>query len=155
MGVLLHDENKLNEMSKILAHFMQFVPMISKEGELTLPNGGKLSFDDTEYFKILFGGDQLTAARIRGTQALRVTEDEAVDRLEGLIPVAEDWHSRMALVDVSSLPIPLPDFELVCCKPIHSEETWCYFDLCNGQCSGVDPGVCLVVYLAGQLKGTH
>lgn len=88
-------------MSKILEHFMQFVPTLPKEGELQLPNGGQLSFDDTGFFKILFGGDQLTAARIRGTQALRVTQDRAADRLEGLIPVAEDWHSRMALVDVS------------------------------------------------------
>lgn len=101
MGVLLHNENKLDEMSKILGHFMKFVPMLPKEGELSLPNGGKLSFDDTEFFKLLFGGDQLTAVRMRGTQALRVTQDRAVDRLQGLIPVAEDWHTRMALVDVS------------------------------------------------------
>lgn len=102
MGVLLHNENKLDEMNQILAHFMQFVPTLSKEGELSLPNGGTLSYDDTEFFKLLLGGDQLTAVRIRGTQALRVTQDEAVDRLEGLIPVAEDWHSRMAVVDVST-----------------------------------------------------
>ncbi len=47
----------------------------------------------------------LTAARVRGTQALRQTEDKAVDRLQGLIPVVEDWHTRMALVMVITLYI--------------------------------------------------
>lgn len=103
LGVLLHNENKLDEMSKILHHLMKFVPTLPKEGSATLPNGSKLEYDDTEFFKILFGGDQLTAARIRGTQALRVTQDKAVDRLQGLLPVAEDWHARMALVDVSKV----------------------------------------------------
>ena len=101
MGVLLHNENRLDEMSKILEHFMTFVPTLPKEGEITLHNYSKVAFDDTDFFKLLLGGDQLTAARIRGTQALRVTQDKAVDRLQGLIPVVEDWHSRMALVDVS------------------------------------------------------
>ena len=43
----------------------------------------------------------LTSARIRGTQALRSTEDKAVERLEGIVPVTEDWHSRMTLMKVS------------------------------------------------------
>ena len=34
--VLLHNENKLDEMSKILEHFMTFVPTFPKEGEITL-----------------------------------------------------------------------------------------------------------------------
>ena len=103
MGVLLHNENKLDEMSKILDHLMKFVPTLPKEGEISLPDASKVTFDDTRFFKILLGGDQLTAARVRGTQALRVTQDKACDRLHGLIPVVEDWHSRMALVDVSNL----------------------------------------------------
>ena len=44
----------------------------------------------------------MTVARVRGTQALRQTEDTAVNRLQGLIPVIEDWHARMALVKVIS-----------------------------------------------------
>ena len=47
------------------------------------------------------GGDQLTVARVRGTQALWKAQDRPVNRLEGLIPVVEDWHARMALVRVS------------------------------------------------------
>lgn len=52
------------------------------------------------FFKILFGGDYLTAAHIRGMQALRATEDKAIDRLEGVISVVEDWHTRMTLLKV-------------------------------------------------------
>ncbi len=103
MGVLLHNKNKLDKMSKILDHLMKFVPTLPKEGEISPPDASKVTFDDTRFFKILLGGDQLTAARVRGTQSLRVTQDKACDRLQSLIPVVEDWHSRMALLDVSDL----------------------------------------------------
>ena len=43
----------------------------------------------------MIGGDQLTVARICGTQALCDTHDKAFDRLEGLTPIVEDWHTRM------------------------------------------------------------
>lgn len=86
LGILLHNENKLDEMSKILDHYMKFVPTVAGEKEVTLPNGTSvIKLDDTYFFKILLGGDQLTAARIRGTQALRATQDKAVERLQGLI----------------------------------------------------------------------
>ena len=42
---------------------------------------------------------------MRGTQALLVLTTTPTDRLEGVIPVLEDWHSRMALVDVNSIVI--------------------------------------------------
>lgn len=42
MGVLLCNENKLDEM-----------------GITILPNGGVEEFDNTQYHSILFGGDQL------------------------------------------------------------------------------------------------
>ncbi len=101
LGVLLHNENKLDEMAKILARYMKLVPTVEVEGHLQLPNGSVLDFDDTRFFPILLGGDQLTIARVRGTQALRDTQDKRVDRFEGILPVVEDWHSRMTLMKVS------------------------------------------------------
>ena len=59
-----------------------------------------LEFDNTQFSKILLGGDQLTAARARGTQAIRRTERTPANRLQGLIPVIEDWHVRMSLMKV-------------------------------------------------------
>lgn len=96
----MHNENKLDEMGKILDFYMKLVPTLKCEQHVSLPNGGVLDTDNTQFFSILFGGDQLTAARIRGTQALRDTHDSAVDRCEGIIPVVEDWHSRMTLMKV-------------------------------------------------------
>ena len=81
---------------------MSLVPTESAEGQHVLPNGSTIPCDDTRLLKVLLGGDQLTVARVCGTQALRASEDKAVDRLEGVIPVIEDWHARMTLMIVSA-----------------------------------------------------
>ena len=99
--MILKNESKLDEMSSILEQFMKLVPTEPAEGLHVLPNGSTVPYDNTQFFKILLGGDQLTVARVRGTQALRASEDKAVDRLEGVIPVVEDWHARMTLMIVS------------------------------------------------------
>lgn len=78
-----------------------YVPTAAAEGTYSLPNGEQITFDDTKFHEVLFGGDQLTVARARGAQALRSTHDSAVSRLDGLIPVVEDWHARMTLMKVS------------------------------------------------------
>lgn len=102
---------------------MMLVPTLPAEGKLTLPNGEELDFDDTKFAKIIFGGDQLTVARVRGTQGLRLSEDKAVDRLEGLIPVIEDWHVRMSLMKV--------------CHPCSSTPLYTGMSLGAMQCSGL------------------
>ena len=38
MGVLLHDENKLDGKNNILHHFMKYVPTLTREGEMLLPD---------------------------------------------------------------------------------------------------------------------
>ena len=84
IGALLFNENKLDEMSRILEHYMSLVPSVEMEKNITLPNGNSISVDDTRYFPILFGGDQMTVARVRGVQLLRVTEAKRADRYEGI-----------------------------------------------------------------------
>ena len=79
---------------------MELVPSNPAEGKYMMSNGTVISYDDTRFWEVLFGGDQLTVARIRGTQALRDTEETARDRLEGIIPVVEDWHTRMTFMKV-------------------------------------------------------
>ena len=103
LGVLLHNENKLDEMGKILEHYMTLVSSTTAVGHYSLPSGDDMEFDDTRFHQILFGGDQLTMARIRGTQALRDTQDKPIDRLEGVTPVVEDWHTRMTLMKVTDV----------------------------------------------------
>ena len=69
--------------------------------QILLPNGSEIEIDNTQFHPILFGGDQLTVARIRGTKVLRDTHDTPSERFEGIVPVVEDWHARMALLKVS------------------------------------------------------
>ena len=50
---------------------------------------------------ILLGGDQLTAARCRGCKDIRNNSDNECARLTGFQPVAEDWHTKVVLLEVS------------------------------------------------------
>ena len=51
--------------------------------------------EDYLYHKLLLGGDQLTIARSRSSIAIRADHDLAREHLEGLLPVVEDWHTKM------------------------------------------------------------
>ena len=53
------------------------------------------------FHSILIGGDQLTCARVRGGQQIRENSRTGRVRLEGLIPVIEDWHARVCFMQVS------------------------------------------------------
>ena len=53
------------------------------------------------FYQILFGGDQLTAARARGSQRVRMNSDSGLSRFEGLISVIEDWHAKVILLQVT------------------------------------------------------
>ena len=100
LGIQLHNENKLDEMSKILEKFHQYVPTEPSEGTITLPDDTTRSIDNTLFFQLLMGGDQLTVARVRGTAALRATHDTHLECLSGIVPVIEDWHARMNFMKV-------------------------------------------------------
>ena len=81
---------------------MSMVPTLHNEECVPLSDGNTVTVDKTSFHKVLLGGDQLTATRVRGTKSLKQIETRAVDRLHGLIPVVEDWHARMAFVTVSN-----------------------------------------------------
>ena len=51
---------------------------------------------------IVLGGDQFTAARARASQMTMSGQATACSRLEGLVPVFEDWHTKQALLVVSN-----------------------------------------------------
>lgn len=52
------------------------------------------------FSQVILGGDQLTAARIRGAKKAKVSSDVPTIRLEGITPVAEDWHTKMNFMGV-------------------------------------------------------
>lgn len=103
LGVNFHNENKLDEMCCIMESLQQYVPQKSGRSSLTLPNGETMTVDRTQFSPVLFGGDQLTVARARGARNLRLNHDDAIDRFEGIIPVVEDWHARVHLLEVSEM----------------------------------------------------
>ena len=50
---------------------------------------------------LCIGGDQKTASRIKGCQRIRSNAERGKDQLKGFVPVIEDWHAKMCLLEVS------------------------------------------------------
>ena len=99
-GVMFQNEKKLDEMSKIMEVLHIYVPTKASDGQLHLSNESTLPYDNTTFFEILLGGDQLKVARAAGVQDLFKGHKKALEHLEGLTPV-EDWHTRIILLEVS------------------------------------------------------
>lgn len=91
-------------MIEIVRHLHQYVPTIEYQEELLIPSIGQtVKVPRAKFSPLLFGGDQLTAARIRGAKKAKVSSDLPIERLEGIVPVAEDWHTKMNFMGVSTL----------------------------------------------------
>ena len=88
LGVILKDENVGSEMIEILDTLHQYIP------EESTSDGRKF------LERCLLGGDQLTCERARNAQRHRQDGKEALERLEGFVPVAEDWHMKMCFFEV-------------------------------------------------------
>ena len=98
---MLLNENKTNEMIKILQHMHKYVPTVEQEDKIFIPSLEKdVLKSNTVQHPILFGGDQLTVARIRGAQIAMSNARDSVKRLQGLIPVIQDWHTEVILTEV-------------------------------------------------------
>ena len=54
---------------------------------------------------VLLGGDQLSCSMARHVIADRINSMNHVQGLKGLIPVMEDWHSKLCLLTVSSIKV--------------------------------------------------
>ena len=50
----------------------------------------------------VFGGDQLTCERARNSQRHRKDSATTEERLEGLVPTVEDWHTKMNFYEASN-----------------------------------------------------
>ena len=58
-------------------------------------------FDQLEKFKVVVGGDQLTAVRFDGAAALRLFSPTPIRRLEHLKPIiCELWHLKQDFLEV-------------------------------------------------------
>ena len=100
LGIILKNENKTTEMVDIMSHLHQYVPAATYT-KTTLVCSTEETVEHAAFHKILFGGDQLTVARARSSQKVMANSVSPVDSLHGLIPCAEDWHTKLNLLDVS------------------------------------------------------
>ena len=82
-------------MLQILDHVHNYVPgkSLEQEQEIGL----------NTYTVTLFGGDLLTTARCRGCQAIRINSATESQKLSGLLPVIEDWHTKVVLLEVNTV----------------------------------------------------
>ena len=86
-------------MVDIMTHLHQYVPSVDSS-EDTATSLYKSS-DRVKFRRVLFGGDQLTAARARSSKKHMANGKTPDERLEGLIPTIEDWHTKACLLGVS------------------------------------------------------
>ena len=101
LGVLLKNENKGSDMVEILAHLHQYVPTRDYEEEVYIRSINEtVAVHKSEVRRLLFGGDQLTAARAHSALKAMSNATTATKRLEGIVPVVEDWHTQVCFLDV-------------------------------------------------------
>lgn len=89
-------------MVDIMSYLHQYVPAVEYTQSVFIPDTNEsVQVQQAAFHQILFGGDQLTAARGRGAKRLRMNSISPLARLDGLIPCAEDWHTKLNLLSVS------------------------------------------------------
>ena len=105
LGVLQRNENKLDQMCEIMDKLHDYVP--AKQVVETFDifrDDSPVEMEEYVFHQILLGGDQLTVARACGSAAIHEDHITCVctskDRLEGLLPVVEDWHAKQCLLKV-------------------------------------------------------
>lgn len=98
MQVAPKDENITGEMIEIMKLFIkEYVPAINKEIGVSIPSTNESM---TIKHKILFGGDQLTVACARSAIKQVQNSDTDSEKILGLLPVVEDWHTKQMLLMV-------------------------------------------------------
>lgn len=111
LGVLLKNENIIEDMASIMESLQNYVPHVRKTTSVPVPGkSGEYEQVHHDFFQhILFGGDQLTKVRAEGAQRMRSNSPEDIDKLIGLVPVIEDWHAKQCLAGVRRIPFTMPN----------------------------------------------
>lgn len=91
-------------MVEILADLHQYVPIAEYTEDTVVPGiCDPVQVPKAYVHPIILGGDQLTANRARCAIKAKINEDKPSLRLEGLLPSAEDWHTKLNFLGVSVL----------------------------------------------------
>ena len=87
-------------MAEILDQLHKYVPVQPYEVTMSLIDTKELAHTEYNFHQIACTGDQLTVARHCTAKAVRHHSENELDRLEGLVPSFEDWHTKQLLVKV-------------------------------------------------------
>ncbi len=89
-------------MISILGSLHEYVPTLTSPYTTEVPGSSEtVEYPVDSFHYVLLGGDQLTAKRARGSQGIRSNSERGKERLEGLLPIVEDWHAKVVLLGVS------------------------------------------------------
>ena len=91
LGVLPKCETQRSEMIDIMSSLQRYVPHL----ESATNTGSTQQKHDEVVHQLMFGGDQLTAARARGGQEAKLNSDTCLGRLQGLKPMAEELNYEL------------------------------------------------------------
>jgi L1 cell adhesion molecule like protein len=93
-------------MIEIMDTLQKYVPVHTDDIVVDIPGIGEKTVHADSFHHILFGGDMLTAKRARGSKFIRSNSARGLDQLQGLLPVVEDWHTKVCLLGVSGITDP-------------------------------------------------
>ncbi len=103
LGIIPKSEISYEGIIAIMDELHHYVPTSTSVMEVDRPNSSeKVEVAVDQFHYILMGGDQLSVARARGSQKLRGNAIRPRDRLDGLVPVCEDWHAKGCFITVST-----------------------------------------------------
>ena len=101
LGVNLNNESKTEEMVEVLDVLHTYVPTTTSAYTYEHPDTEEEETLNVHRFNhVLVGGDQLTVSRIRSAQQIRKNSNDLEERLEGLVPFIQDWHSKLCFMQV-------------------------------------------------------
>ena len=96
--VLAKNELIYEDMIDILGEYKNYI--LSKVIPLKELIPGSEITENRAYVAILISGNYLSVALTRGAQYIRRTSELAMHQLDGILPVAEDWHAKVCLLEV-------------------------------------------------------
>ena len=86
----------------------RYVPTQTNNVTITFADTGEtLTYAEHNFHPICCSGDQLTVACERTAQSVRHHSENELDRLEGLVPIVDDWHTNMTFVKVAFIYVLL------------------------------------------------
>ena len=87
-------------MIDIMIHLHQYIPIVTSTEQRVTSTGEVILEEKAKVHHILVGGDQLTAVRARSAIKATVNSQTPLKSLSGIVPVIEDWHAKVVILEV-------------------------------------------------------